>query len=160
MWLWQGLGQAQEVRAGSLDLTLDLTFPVPRAVHGKPLGAVGSVSLPPAQIPLPSARAGRGSGLVRADDRSWGQGGEAPGATSQREEAKLTPSAYPTGRVWRPVGGGWSWLSRPSCPTFHPVFCLAVEGASPWSGDSVGKRLCSSTSSIPCSPNSTPSLLA
>lgn len=38
-------------------------------------------------------------------------------ATSQREEAKLTPSAHHAGRVWRPVGGDGLGESRASsCP--------------------------------------------
>lgn len=41
-----------------------------------------------------------------------------------------------------------------------PALCPAAEGASPRSGDVVGKGLCSSTSSMPDSPKSTPSLLA
>lgn len=55
-----------------------------RAAHGKTLEAVGSVSQPPAQIPLPTARAGRGSGQVRAGVGPGAEKGKIPGHFSER----------------------------------------------------------------------------
>lgn len=88
-----------------------------------------------------------GSGLVMGPGAQEGKLGVGGG-----EEAKLTPSARPPGRVWRPMGGDGPGESRTSsCPL------LSRGGSQPdcvcvGRGGSVGKGQCSSTSSISCSP--------
>lgn len=77
-------------------------------------------------------------------------------ATSWWEEAKLTLSAHPTGRAWRPMGAdGLGESGESSCLLLSRVWGLAEGG---WGQR--GKVLCSSTSSIPCLLNSMPSLWA
>lgn len=81
-------------------------------------------------------------------------------ATSQWEEAKLTPSAYHSeGR-----GGLWVGMVLEKVGQVLAVFWGVGRGgaAQGWvgDGDSVGKGLYASTSSIPCLPKSTPALLA
>lgn len=73
-------------------------------------------------------------------------------ATSQQEEAKLTPSAHHSGRVWRYVGGDGLEESRASS-------CPLLGGGEGWRsprlgvGGSVGKGLYTSAFSIPVYPN-------
>lgn len=126
-----------------------------RAVHGKPLGAVGRVTPPPAQIPLPTARAGRGSGQVRAGIGPGAEEGKVPWPLlRERRQSSLSLPTLKEG-----CGGLWVGMVLVKVGQV-PALCSAAEGASRRSGDSVGKGLCSSTSSIPYSPQTTPSLLA
>lgn len=78
-------------------------------------------------------------------------------AISQREEeAELIPSAHPEGRE----GFGGLWVGMVLVKVGQvPALCSAREvGGKRVSG--LGRGLCSSTSSIPCLPNSRPTLYA
>ena len=98
-WSWQGLGQGQEIRPGP-----DPTSPVPKALCGSPWGSRQRF---PAHSANPPARcdagAGRGSGRSGLGVGPGAQEGKLQGAVG--EEATLSPSAHPPGRVWRPMGG-------------------------------------------------------
>lgn len=123
-------------------------------VRGKPPGTVGSVFPPPAQIPLPTVRAGRGSGQVRAGIGPGAKAGKVPWPLL-RERRQSSLSLPTLGWVWRPVcGDGFGERGASSCP-LH-----SSGGGTLRSGASVRKGLCSSTSSILYSLNSTPSLWA
>ena len=110
-WSWQGLGQGQEIRPGP-----DPTSPVPKALCGSPWGSRQRF---PAHSANPPARcdagAGRGSGRSGLVVGPGAQEGKLQGVVG--EEATLSPSAHPPGRVWRPMGGDSLGESRASsCP--------------------------------------------
>lgn len=108
----------------------------------------------PSTNPLPTVRAGRGSGQVRAGIGPGAEAGKVPWPLL-RERRHSSLSLPTPGWVWRPVGGGgFGERGASSCP-LH-----SSGGGTLRSGASVGKGLCSSTSSILYSLNSTPSLWA
>lgn len=116
----------------------------------QPPGAVGSTSLPTAQIPLldADAGAGRGSGRVRPGDGSWGSGGEAWRGGGKAHS--LCPPPAPR----EGCGGPWVGMILVKVGQV-PALCSAGAGASLTvcvGGCSVGKGQCSSTSSISYSP--------
>ena len=139
-----GHGRAwARARRSGLGLTPHPQFPKPyvAAPWGSRQRFPAHSANPPAQC---DAGAGRGSGRSGLVVGPGAQEGKLRGAVG--EEAELSPSAHPPGRVWRPMGGDGLGESRASsCPL------LSRGGGQPDCG--VGGAVWERGSAVPLPPS-------